>query len=386
MVWFFNGLKRKVEERSLQNWIRDLEVFQNVSGEHVTSGSVLGIAAAWNAVGLISDSIATLPVDAVIEEGDIRIPFDERPLWLDEPGQGLTSIDVRGQVLVSLLLRGEAFILTPRDELGRVLGLVVLDPDKMTQDPQTKQWSGAGEPIEPGELLVIRGLMLPGSTRGCSPITYAREVFGGAIATQKFGNAFFGNGAWQGAVVEMPTGTTLSENGQLALKAFINDRHKGAGNAHKIGVLTDGAKLSRPLSFSPEDSQFLGTRDFQVADVARMFFLDPRMIGGKTGDPLTYSTLATLSAHFVRFSLLRWLVRYEDAMTRLWHSEGGPDNGKIKLNVNGLLRGSLKERADVYALALNPDTGWMTVNEVRALEDLPPLDEQQPTKVGFNAA
>lgn len=372
----FNFFKRdKVETRDLQWFLADRELYVTTSGEHVTNNTVLGLSAAWSAVGLISDSIATLPVDALIEEGDTRQPSLDRPLWLDEPGQGLTSIDVRGQVLVSLLLRGEGFVLTPRDDQGAVMGLVVLDPDRMTQDPETKAWSAAGQELGPGELVVIRGLMLPGSTRGCSPITYAREVFGGAQATQKFGNAFFGNGAWTGAVIEVPG--PLSEDGQKAIKAYINEQHKGASNAHKIGVLVDAAKLSRPLAFSPEDSQFLQTRDFQVADVARMFWLDPSMIGGKTGDPLTYSTLEGRGTHYVKFSLLRWIVRYEDAMTRLWKSEGAPEGGVIKLNVNGLLRGSTKERYDSCSVGL--DAGFLTVNEVRALEDLPPLDESPPS-------
>jgi HK97 family phage portal protein len=372
----------QLEQRALMAWwAADLEPYQNVSGERVSSTSVLGLSAAWSAVGTISDSIATLPVDAVLEEGDTRIPSPDKPIWLDEPGNDLTSIDVRGQILVSLLLRGEAFILTPRTDNGEVQGLVVLDPDKMTQDPETKNWSAVGQDLGPGELVIIRGLMLPGSTRGCSPVTYAREVFGGALATQKFGNAFFGNGAWTGAIIEVPG--PLSEDGQKAIKAYVNENHKGAANAHKVGVLVDDAKLSRPLTFSPEDSQFLQSKDHNVGDIARMFWLDPSMIGGTTGDSLTYSTLEGRGTHFVKFSLLRWIVRYEDAMTRLWKSEGGPENGKVKLNVNGLLRGSTKERADVYALALDPDKGWMTVNEVRALEDMAPIEEQPRPKVGF---
>jgi len=306
---------------------------------------------------------------------------DARPRWLDEPGNGLTRVDLITQVMMSLLVskHGEAFILTPRDA-GQIQGLVVLDPDQVQPDPETGQWSSLGQPLGPGELTVIRGLALPGamtsygSRRGCGPVGYAREVFGGALATQKFGNAFFGNGAWTGTVVEVPG--ELGEMGQKALKAYIEERHRGAGRALKIGVLINGAKLSRPITFSPEDSQFLQSREFDLGEVARMFWLDPSMIGGKTGDSLTYSTLEGRGTHYVKFSLLHWLVRLELALTTLWQSEG--NDGEVRFNVEGLKRGSQKERFDAYAVAL--DKGFMTVDEVRALENMRPLGAREDVR------
>jgi HK97 family phage portal protein len=359
------------EQRSMTRWIQDFEEpWGTTAGEAVSTTSAMGLSAAYSAVGLIADSISTLPVDVVVEEGGRRLPVHplERPRWLDRPGGGFTRIDVMTQTLSSLLIHGEAIILTPRVD-GMVQGLGVVDPSTVTINPDGT-YLVKTEPLETGDFLHIRGLLLPGNNRGVGPISYARESFAASQATQKFSSAFFGNGAWVGGVVEVPG--TLSDDGVSALKAYINERHRGAARAHKIGVLLEGAKLSRPLSFSPEDSQFLETREFQVADIARFFFLDPTMIGGKSGDSLTYSTLEGKYTHFVKHSLLRWIVRVEEALTALWLSEGGPLGGRIKLNVNALLRGSTKERYDAYAIAI--DKGWMTTDEVRALEDLPPRE------------
>jgi HK97 family phage portal protein len=382
-VWNPFRRRESLEERQITApWILDLPDWQttgNAAGEHVSSTSVLGLSAAWSAVGRLAHDVATLPVDVVVSDGETsRVLPGVRPAWLDEPGGGITRIDLLTQVMMSLLVskHGEAFILTPRDA-GQIQGLVVLDPDQVQPDTQTGQWSSLGQPLGPGELVVIRGLVLPGamtsygSWRGCGPVGYAREVFGGALATQKFGNAFFGNGAWTGTVIEVPG--ELGEVGQKALKAYIEERHRGAGRAHKIGILINGAKLSRPITFSPEDSQFLQSREFDLGEVARMFWLDPSMIGGKTGDSLTYSTLEGRGTHYVKFSLLHWLVRLETAFTTLWQSEG--NDGEIRFNVEGLKRGSQKERADTYAQAIRD--GWMTVDEVRALENLPPLGAQE---------
>lgn len=368
----------------MQWWGQGLDMpTPNASGVRVSSESILGLSAAWSAVGLLSDSISTLPVDAVIAAGDQRIPSPDRPGWLDDPGGGLSRIDLLGQIMTSLLVskHGEAHILTPRD-VGQVQGLVVLNPDKVQIDETTGQVSVAGEPLGPGEVVTIRGLMLPGCKRGTGPVGAAREAFGSALATQTFGAAFFGNGAWTGATVEVPG--SLSEDGQKAVRAFINERHRGASNAHKIGVLTEGAKLGRPLQFSPEDSQFLQTKEFQVGDVARMFRVPPEMIGGTSGSSMTYATLEGRQAHFLKYSLLHWLIRIEGALTRLWRSEGGPFTGEIKFNVDGLLRGSTKERYDAYQVALAG--GWLTLPEIRALENLPPLGAGAGGNAGGEAA
>jgi HK97 family phage portal protein len=370
---FFFGAPR-LERRDMSWWTQDWESpFGPVAGQPVTSKTMLGLSAAWDAVGLLSDSIATLPVDAFIEDGEERIPVPAvaRPRWIDNPGNGLTRIDLLNQTMVSLLIQGEAFLVVSRSSpIGPIEQLRVFDPTAINVDAEG-QWRFAGEPIADHEFVHIKGMMMPGDNRGMGVITYAREGISASLATQKFGEAFFGNGAWTGTVVEVPG--TLSEDGQAALKAYVNERHRGAGRAHKVGILTEGATLSRPITFSPEDSQFLDTREFQVADIARFFRVPPEMIGGKSTDALTYSTLEGRSTHFVKFSCLPWIVRIENAFTQLWRSEDGPENGVIKLNVNGLLRGSTKERYDAYKIGI--EAGFLTVNDVRALEDMPPLAE-----------
>jgi HK97 family phage portal protein len=368
---FVDFILGKTEQRSMSWWAQDWEgPFGPTAGMPVNSTSIMGLSAAWNAVSLLSDSIATLPADVVLDLGDRREPVSDvnRPLWLDNPGNGLSRIDFLNQAMVSLLIKGEAIFLTPR--IGpQVVGLKLLDPSAVQINDG--RYTAGGQELGPDEILHVRGLMMPGDTRGMGVVTYAREAMSGAMAAQRFGEAFFGNGAWMGTAVEVPG--VLSEDGQKALIAYINERHRGPSRAHKIGVLTEGAKLSRPLTFSAEDSQFLETREFQVADIARWFRVPPEMIGGNSTDALTYSTLEGRGTHFVRYSCLPWIVRLEQGLTSLWRSEGGPTNGQIKLNVNGLLRGSTKERYDAYKVGL--DGGWLTKNEIRALEDLPPMPE-----------
>lgn len=378
------GLFRKraqTEERAI-TWALiglDPTEFQTLAGKVVSSTSIMALSAVWDAVGLVADGIATLPLQAIIKNGAESEPAPEPPLWLADPGGGLTRIDMVNQLVSSLMLRGNGYFLTPQ-AMGSYTGVIPLDPSMVMAPPVTTplperaraKYRVAGEEVSPGELMHIRGLMLPGTLEGLSVIALAKEVFGSALATQAFGAAFFGNGAWPGAVVEVPN--QLSPTGRKNIEEWINRDHQGADRAHKLLTLTEGAKLTR-MTLAPEEAQFIQTREFQVADVARLFRVPPEMIGGKSTDSLTYSTLEGRNTYLVTVTYLPWIIRLEHAFTQLWHSEGGPENGEIKFNVNGLLRGSTKERYDSYEIGLR--NKFLTVDEVRAYEDLPPLTDKQ---------
>lgn len=373
---FFFG--PQTEERAMDWWGMGLDMpYVNTSGVPVTTTSALGLSAVYASVRLLSDTISTLPVDAFLELGDdIRKPTD-KPLWVENPSSGpwMNRITMLNQVMTSLLLNGNVYLLTPRSG-GEVMGLVVLDPAQVHYNDSTGTYMAAGQELGVGELLHLRGMTLPGSWYGCSPISYCRESLGVGLAAQRFGGSFFGNGAWPGLIAEVPG--SMSDTGMKALKAFIDDQHKGPTNAHKVGIVTEGAKLNK-LTISPEDSQFIETRRFEVSDVARMFGVPPHLIGDASNSTSWGSGLAEQNIAFAQHSLRPWVERIEEGLTSLWHSEGGPPNGVLKLNMAAVLRGSTKDRFESYEIALK--NRWMTINEVRTLEDMPPLpggDELTP--------
>jgi HK97 family phage portal protein len=160
-----------------------------------------------------------------------------------------------------------------------------------------------------------------------------------------------------------------------------NGGHQGVGNAHKIGVLTNGAKMSK-VSVQPNDAQFLETRQFQVPDIARIFGVPPHLIADASNSTSWGSGLAEQNVAFGQFSLRPWTERIEDGHTRLLTTHGMPDVF-VKLNLDALLRASLKDRYDAYAVGIV--NRFQTINECRRLEDLPPVpwgDEPFiPTKV-----
>lgn len=342
----------------------------------VSTDSAMRLTSVFACLRLLSEAISTLPIDTFVREGGTRRAFRPRPDYLSfQPPQG-SRINYLSQVMLSLLTDGNAFVATTRDEMGEPTDLFVLDPAsvKVGKRGRTRGYTvtdgGTEYPLDPDmDVMHIQGMTLPGEVRGISPIGYARDAIGLGLAAQQFGRAFFENGALPGAVLEAPNG--MSEAAVKRWQQTWNGGHQGVGNAHRLGVLTEGAKFSK-VSVNPNDSQFLETRQFQVPDVARIFGVPPHLIADASNSTSWGSGLAEQNVAFGQFSLRPWIERIEDAHNRLLTTHGLPDVF-VKLNIDALLRSSTKDRYEAHALGIT--NGFKTINEARQDEDLPPLPD-----------
>lgn len=340
------------------------------AGSGVDAEQAMRLSAVFACLRLLSEAVATMPLDTFVRSDGARRPFRPKPDYLTfQPPQG-SRIDYLSQVMMSLLTDGNAFIATPRNALGEPVGLVVIDPCKVKVE---RDQTGAvtyrvGEnSYSDYDVMHIKGMCLPGATRGLSPLGYARETIDLGLSAQRYGAAFFANGALPGAIVEAPG--SFSQEAADRVTAMWNSKHQGTGNAAKVGVLTNGAKLTK-VSINPEEAQFLQTRQFQVPDVARIFGVPPHLIADASNSTSWGSGLAEQNLAFGQFSLRPWVDRIEDAHGRLLTTHGLP-NVFVKLNMDALLRAGTKERYDAYSVALA--SNFQMINEVRRLEDLPPV-------------
>nr|WP_268967734.1 phage portal protein [Zooshikella ganghwensis] len=149
-------------------------------------------------------------------------------------------------------------------------------------------------------------------------------------------------------------------------------KHQGLENKHLPAVITGGGEF-KETTLSPQDSQIIQTRKFQVCDIARIFGVPPHLVG-ETEKSTSWGTgIEQQSIGFVQYTLRPHLTRIEQEVNRkLFRS----DSFFAEFNVNGLLRGDIKGRNEAYRIALggNQEPGWMTVNEVRKLDNLPPIE------------
>jgi HK97 family phage portal protein len=343
------------------------EMTQVVGGVSVTEQTSMQLLTVYGSVRLISDSIATLPLDVYRRTGDDAKVEVAKPKWLQQPTTNLDFTSWVSQVLSSLLLHGNAYVVVLRNEVGAIVELIPLDPSKVrvTRDRGRLAYMVNGQRVD-AEMLHLKGLMLPGSDVGLSPVEYARQSIGLGLAAVKFGTGYFeGEGNMPG-VIEMP-GSAQSET----LKAIADQwrRRRREGGRGLPGVLQEGA-VWKPTGVTNEQAQFLATRKFTSAEIAgQMFMIDPTELGiGIEGSSLTYANLEQRNTRFVRVTLLPWIVRLEKALSDLLAQPR-----YVKFNLGALLRGDLQTRYAAYAVGIG--AGFLEPNEARDWEDLPPMDD-----------
>jgi HK97 family phage portal protein len=220
--------------------------------------------------------------------------------------------------------------------------------------------------LRPSDVLHIPGLGFDGLV-GYSPIAMAKNAIGMAIACEEYGAKFFANGAAPGGVLEHP-GTIKDPQ---KVKDSWNMAYQGSSNSHRVAVLEEGMKY-QPIGISPEQAQFLETRKFQINEIARIFRVPPHMVGDL--EKSSFSNIEQQSLEFVKYTLDPWVIRWEQAISRVLLR---PDEKKLyfsKFNVDGLLRGDYVSRMNGYATARQ--NGWMSANDIRELENLDRIPDE----------
>lgn len=370
-----SSIFRRPEERAqATTWgLWPGEMTQVVGGVAVDEHSSMQLLTVYGSVRLITDSIATLPLDVYRRTGEDAKVEVAKPTWLQQPTTNLDFTSWCSQVLSSLLLHGNAYVVVLRNEVGTIVELLPLDPSKVrvTRDRGRLSYMVNGQRID-AEMLHLKGLMLPGSDVGLSPVEYARQSIGLGLAAVKFGTGYFeGEGNMPG-VIEMP-GSAQSET----LKGIADQwrRRRREGGRGLPGVLQEGATW-KPTGVTNEQAQFLATRKFTAAEIAgQMFMVDPSELGiGIEGSSLTYANLEQRNTRFVRVTLLPWIVRLEKALSDLLAQPR-----YVKFNINALMRGDLSSRYAAYATGIG--AGFLEPNEARDWEDLPPMDTPNVTEV-----
>lgn len=371
---------RKKEQRNIDqktaDFIKgvDLDTGQtSKSGVDVDEETSLNISAVYACVKVIAETIASLPLLFLKElpNGDNE-RARQHPLYSvlhDSPNSEMTSFTFREMLMTNLLLWGNAYALIKRDANGHVTELyplksknMVVERDAVTNAIKYTYTNNKGltKTYKPRQVLHIPAFSFDGVV-GVSPITYAREAMGLALATEEFGARFFGNGARPGGVLEHPGVVKDPEK----LRDSWNKVYQGTKNSHKVAVLEEGMKYHE-IGMSPEDSQFLQTRAFQLNEICRIFRVPPHMIGDLSRS--TFSNIEHQSIDFVVHTITPWITRWEQAISKALLNDEEKTIYYAKFNVNGLMRGDFNSRMSGYAIARQ--NGWMSANEIRALEDM----------------
>lgn len=348
------------------------DVSNTEAGVRVTQSSALALTATYACVALLADTVSSLPVGTFRRQGGARVP-EAQPEWMFQPeaGNPSSSWDSHiAEVMVSLLLDGNAFIYTGRDDNGEVIDLRVLDPalvePKVVNGQslfEVRGANGQSSILDSFAMRHIWRIRQPGKLRGLSPIEAARQTLGKTLAAESFGARFFGSGANLSGVILAKQ--KMDAQSADELKAKFAAKYGGVSRSHGVGVL-DGEADWKPLSVSPEQAQFLATLDKGDEDVARLFRVPPPLAGITKPGAMAYASVEALLIAFEKFTVRPYVEAIETSYRPLL-----PPGVYLKLNTNGLLRGDFKSRMEGYSSGVQG--GYMLRSEARSLEDLPPV-------------
>lgn len=377
---------KAAEQKRTNNsqWVEPLipgrPAYMAPSGIDVNADSAIRMSTVYACVRLLGDTISSLPLAAYVRRGRNRISYasvyGSQPAWINKPNPEASRLEFYEQIIASLNIHGNAFILTVRDDMDEVQEVYCIHPDDVRIERPRP-----GEPIiykmkDPegtfSRILTSREMKhiplfrLPGSLYGLGPIAAARLTIGAAMAADTYAAAYFGNAANPGGVIEVPGELTEEQAGDIGRDWNIT--HTGPYRAGKIGILSGGAQF-RPLTLNAADAQLLEARRFNVEDIARLFRVPISLLGHPVAGAMSFASVEAQNLSFVQHSLRPLLERIEQSMSELLPE---PD-GFIKFNLDALLRGTTLERFDAYTKGLRE--GFLSLNDVRAVEDLAPLGE-----------
>lgn len=348
----------------------------------VTPERALQVAAVYSCIRLLAETGSMLPAGVVRREGSARIPSEEHPaspLLTYQANPNLPAGEMWAQVLGWMLLRGNGGVYIERSNGGTPVGLwpvawTSVEPRRVKNSGELvwkitlddDEWAPIREAdglVRDENFLHFRSFGI-GGPEGLSPVGMARQAVGTGYAATAYIGGFFARDASPGGIVSVPG--TLKDAQYERLTRQWQDLHEGFDQSHRLAVMEAGAKWEK-TTLSPADAQFLEVYKLTRGEIAGIYGVPPHMIGDVDKATSWGSGIEQQSLGYVIYSLLPWLTRLERTTAKLF----GDPSVYLKFNPDALLRGDTTQRFTAYAQARQ--WGWMSVNEIRAKEDEPPI-------------
>ena len=353
---------------ALWGWLNNGE--PTASGELVNDVTALQQSTVYSCVRVLSESVASLPLKLYERLARGRLEAVDEPLYrllAVEPNSEMSAFTFWETFTGSLALTGNAYAQIQRNPAGDVVALWPLHP-RQTEPIRLPDGSLAyrtADGMQQGQTRIIPAkdvlacpLFCFDGLRGLSPINQAKQAIGLARAAEKYGSRFFGNGSRPGGVLS--TTASLDDKQQSLIRDSWTSA-QGGENQGKTAFLY-GDWSYQQIGLSPEESQFLATRQFQRAEIAALFRVPPHMVGDTTR--LSNSNHEQQSLSFVTDTLRPYLSRIESEISRKLLPTD--DSGKtyfVQFDVTERLRGDFATTMQGYAVGRQ--WGWFSANDVR---------------------
>jgi len=350
---------------------------RSTAGQLVTPQSAMALPVLQACVSIIAESVAQLPLEVYERQEDGgRKPATTHPaydLLKYAPNDWQTPFEAREYAQTALGLRGNAYSFIERDGRGRPTALIPLNPGDVQvfkgQNLMPFYSIEGATPVPARFIHHVRWVSLDKYT-GLSPIALHANSIGYAQALEEYGGKSFLHGTALSGVLERPKEAPAIKD-QAAVDSLTNAwqaKFGGSSNAGKVALLQEGMTF-KALTMNNVDAELIGALKLASADIARIYKMPPPMLGFM--ESATYNNVENLQIQYVIYTLMPWLKRHEQAMQRDLLLPSERSRYYIEFNIGGLLRGNQQARFAAYAVARQ--WGWLSVNDIRRLENLPPV-------------
>ena len=350
---------------------------------NVNEDSAVAISAVYRAVQLIASTIASLPLHVYEPQDDgsnkLVTYAEDSYLWR-RPNEEVPDVVFWETVIGHEVLNGNAFLFVEPDDNGDPYQLWPIAPQRVQvrrDDKGVKYYLVDGSEVlrdwlYGGEIVHVPGFGTDG-LKGLSPIRLFALTFGLTKAAEEYAGELFVNGAQPSGVLQAPEGVEFEPHEAKAIQAGWEEAH-GPGKRHKVAVL-DGGLTWKETSINPEDAQMLTTRQFQVAEIARIFGIPEHLIGSHDKQSSWGAGIEANFRAWLQTGLLPHMRRFESTI----RDELLRQKRTVRWEVEGLLRGTSTERATFYKTMR--EIGVYTVNDILALENRPGIGPEGDTRV-----
>lgn len=330
--------------------------------------SAMRKVAVGSAVRLIAGLVAALPRDGVYGDGADRRPAPLPVFFADPDGMGQGMDDWLEQAVYSLALRGNMIgQVLERDSMGRPSQVLLKHPDDVGvfERADGPEWRFGGKLVPTDQVWHKRMFPVPGQRLGMSVIAqHAVTVLQGNAAAA-FGLRWFLDGAHPSAILQNTDARTIDDGVARTVKAKFLAAVRGTREPVVVG---SGWQYTA-IQVSPNESQFLDTQRYTAAECARIFGPGiAEVLGYETGGSMTYANVEQRSIDLLKFTLNRWLRRFEG-----WFTDDMLARPRqFKFNRGALLETDLLTRYRAHEIGIRAK--FLVPNEARAIEDKPPLE------------
>jgi HK97 family phage portal protein len=360
----------------LVDWVRGGS--ETASGERVGPDTAMRVAAVWACIRVRGEDIGKIPLHMYRRTAEGKERATEHPyysLLRDAPNEFQTAMEFRQLMQTWVDLQGNAYAFKDYSSTGVVTGLYPICPDYvqvMVVEGSNYElfykvrFPNKSEVIYPGELILhLRGLSLDGLV-GVSPITYHRETIGMAMAAQKYGAGFFAGSAQPTGILQAPS--LLSKEAASAIRASWDKTFND--NKRNYAILDQGMTWTQ-MGMSNTDAQYLETRDMQIREICRIYRVPPHKIQDLSN--ATFSNIEHQGLEYVTDCLSSIAVSWEQTLWRELLNEAERKAFFFEFMLDALTRGDLAARYAAYATGRN--WGWLSANDVRAIENMNPIED-----------